>query len=680
MKFRCLHCLALVSVDAEAGESVACGQCENINQVPARFAPGFVIGDFAIIHEIGNGRLAKVYRAHQLTLARDVALKILSPGLAASSDAIHEFFREARAAARLNHPNIVQSYSVGEDQGCYFLVVEFIDGQDLKRLLRKEGRLPAESALNLLQQVVSALDAALKGSRLIHQNIKPENILVARDGQAKLSDIGLANTSRYRETPLPPYSSPEQLLGSPGDHRSDIYSLGIVFYELIIGLAPFQATTIDESRRQALEDPPPLAHEVVKRIPEPVGRLLDKMIAKHPDDRYRDYLTLSEDLRLARASVAQQGQRGLMRPLSKMRAPSQAEASGKSPRRNRDLSLPVQGTLAAIAVVIVLGIALMVQNGQRQTPPPKESRSATRAGEDLLLEARNAIRQPISETAAAELQSRLGTFIAAHASLAVVDDLSEVRSQLIEALVSAARLRVLPPDDNKVTSTPSTPAPPLDSDRLNPLRLRLLPSFIAYTKARDHKQLTKEIDRLSLGQTEDATWFASLKGVVLSAAEVQKLFQAAGKRFAGLRLAYADGEAVVQAPDPEGLSVTLENGNTGQRSWTGLRPHETLALLSSLRPGDTRNGSDAAAWLFCNGSFAWAASTLRDAGREDKFLAAESAGFAPMAMEALLSEAEESKDLELSRRKLWILRRGYEGFPGFDSLASRLIEIRRRLE
>lgn len=680
MKFRCLHCLALVSVDAEAGESVACGQCNHINQVPAPFAPGYVIGDYAIISEIGLGRLSKVYRAHQLTLARDVALKILSPDLAASSDAIHEFFREARAAARLNHPNIVQSYSVGEDQGCYFLVVEFIDGQDLKRLLRKEGRLPAESALNLLQQVVSALDAALKGSRLIHQNIKPENILVVRDGQAKLSDIGLANTSRYRETPLPPYSSPEQLLGSPGDHRSDIYSLGIVFYELVTGHAPFQATTLDESRRQALEDPPPLAHEMVKRIPEPVSRLLDKMIAKHPDDRYRDYLSLNEDLRLARASVAQQGQRSLMRPLGKMRAPSLVENSGQKPRRNRDLSLPVQGSLAAVAVAIVLGIGVLVQQGQRQTPPPKESRSANRAGEELLLEVRTAVRQPISETNAAEWQARLGVFIASHPSLGVVDELSAVRSQLIEALVSAARLRVLPSDDSKVSIIPSTPAPSFNSDRLNPLRLRLLPSLTAYTKIRDHKQLTLEIDHLSQDQADDAAWFASLKGIVLSAAEVQKLFLAAGKRFAGLRLAYDDSEAVVIGPGPDGISMNLENGSTGQRTWTGLRPQETLALLSSLRPGDPHNGSDAAAWLFCNGSFAWASSTLRDAGREDNFLATESVDFAPLAMEALMTEAESSKDPDVSRRKLWILRRGYEGFPGFDALASRLIEVRRRLE
>ena len=307
MRFQCPNCKEILSVDnAEMGAKVQCGKCQQIVTVPAsRTAPGAVIADFIIEKELGRGGMGVVYLSHQISLDRSVALKVLAENYAQNSEFVISFIKEARAAARLNHPHIVQAYAVGEDDGIYYFAMENVDGQTMKEILEKNHVIPVDQAVQIVQQIAEALDYAWKEQRLIHRDIKPDNIMLTSTGKAKLADLGLARHAGEKDSldseeevmGTPQYISPEHLTGAPMDIRSDIYSLGATFYHFVTGQFPFNGSSVTEIAKKHLTDTLVPPNQVKKSIPQAVSDVIVKMMARDPNDRFQDAEELVETFR-----------------------------------------------------------------------------------------------------------------------------------------------------------------------------------------------------------------------------------------------------------------------------------------------------------------------------------------------------------------------------------------------
>ncbi|MFZ2658159.1 MAG: protein kinase [Victivallales bacterium] len=300
----------MLEVDnSDCGIDVGCPKCGEVTIAPASLvSTGVVVGnDFLILEEIGRGGMGVVYLTHQMSLDRRAALKILSKKYANNSEFVAGFIKEARAAAKLNHPHIVQAYAVGEDNGIYFFAMEHIDGETMKAVVKREGVVPLDPSVTIIQQIAEALDYAWKEQRLIHRDIKPDNIMIAKNGRAKLADLGLArvageidDSSEDEVMGTPQYISPEHLTGSPMDCRSDIYSLGATFYHIITGQFPFTGKSATEIARKHLEEPLRAPKLLNPQIPDSLNRIIIKMMEKNPVDRYQLPEELVEDIRLAR--------------------------------------------------------------------------------------------------------------------------------------------------------------------------------------------------------------------------------------------------------------------------------------------------------------------------------------------------------------------------------------------
>ncbi len=317
MRFQCPLCHKLVAVDdSEMGNQVQCGHCNEVVSVPpSRFASGSVIADFVIMKEIGRGGMGVVYLAHQISLDRPAALKILQDNYANNAEFVVNFIKEARLAAKLNHPHIVQAYAVGEDEGVFYFAMEYIDGETMKAVLRREKVLQIEQAVTLIQQVAEALDCAWKEQKLVHRDIKPDNIMLTKKNQAKLADLGLSQVAGEPDEDedsdevmgTPQYISPEQLTGAPVDVRSDIYSLGATFYQFVTGRFPYEGRSGTEIARKHLEAELVPPNQINPNVPEAVSQVICKMMMKNINDRYQDAESLVEDLRIIRRGKGTSG-------------------------------------------------------------------------------------------------------------------------------------------------------------------------------------------------------------------------------------------------------------------------------------------------------------------------------------------------------------------------------------
>lgn len=309
MRFQCPECKGIVSVDdADMGSTVQCGHCGKPVSAPSsRTAPGSVIGDFIIMHEIGRGGMGIVYLAHQISLDRPAALKVLSAAYAKNADFVIGFIKEARAAAKLNHPNIVQAYAVGDDDGIFYFAMEYVDGETMKNMLKRERIISVDQAISIVQQIAEALDYAWEEEKLVHRDIKPDNIMLTASGRAKLADLGLAKVGddtgindNDEVMGTPQYISPEQLTGDPLDNRTDIYSLGATFYQFLTGRFPYEGANAVEITRQHLYGTLIPANKINPDVPEDVALVVEKMMAKDPAQRYQSAAQLAEDLTLIR--------------------------------------------------------------------------------------------------------------------------------------------------------------------------------------------------------------------------------------------------------------------------------------------------------------------------------------------------------------------------------------------
>ncbi len=251
--------------------------------------------------------MGMVYRAVDPLIEREVAIKTLNPALPPEAlDEVRErFLREAKSAGRLNHPNVVTIYDVGEQEGIAYIAMEFLEGRSLQQITKAGERLPFEQAAELVAQIADGLDHA-RGYSIVHRDVKPANVMVSPSGRAKLTDFGVAHlqSSTMTQTGMalgsPKYMSPEQVLGQPVDPRSDIFSLGVVLYELLVQRTPFESktdSTVLTLMQRIARDPHQPVSEINPEIPPGFDIVLNRALAKTPEGRYQSAGEMARDLR-----------------------------------------------------------------------------------------------------------------------------------------------------------------------------------------------------------------------------------------------------------------------------------------------------------------------------------------------------------------------------------------------
>ena len=267
---------------------------------------GRQMGDYRVLRRLGSGAMAEVYLAEQSSLRRQVAFKVLKPGLSNDEKAVQRFHHEARAVASLVHANIVQTHEIGCVDGVHFIAQEYVKGQNLRELVARQGPLDVPLIVTILRQSAAALHKAGQQG-IVHRDVKPENILISAEGEVKVADFGLARvigpddglnlTQAGITLGTPLYMSPEQVEGRRLDPRSDIYALGVTCYHMAAGQPPFQGETALNVAVQHLNTPPDPLSELRPDLPSGLCSIVHRMLAKDPADRYEHAGELLLELR-----------------------------------------------------------------------------------------------------------------------------------------------------------------------------------------------------------------------------------------------------------------------------------------------------------------------------------------------------------------------------------------------
>ena len=319
-------------------------------------------GRYLLSGLLGAGGMAEVFLAHDRILGRDLALKVLKEHYAKDERFVGRFRREARSAAALNHPNVVQIYDQGRaEDGRYYIAMEYVPGGSLEDLILRRGPLGPSEAARLASQVAEALHAAhIRG--IVHRDIKPQNVLLDKAGNAKVADFGIALAASRTSTSgtnllfgTPSYMSPEQAMGERVGPESDLYSLGVVLYEMLTGTVPFAAEGALATAMKHLTELPLPPTKRNASVPEAMDALVMKLLSKDPEDRYPNAAQLIEDLRQAREGVplAFAGAAGYSETLGGPRgAPLSvlADSPRSKPRRRRSVGI----RLVAMATLLIL--------------------------------------------------------------------------------------------------------------------------------------------------------------------------------------------------------------------------------------------------------------------------------------------------------------------------------------
>jgi serine/threonine-protein kinase len=349
-------------------------QRETVEQLAEKQLGPEQVGRYELIKKIGEGGMGSVYKAKDVSpdgkTERVVALKVLPPELAKDETFMGRFQREALALTRMEHPNIVRGLDVGSAGGAQYIAMEFIDGIDCDKMLTRRGRIPEKEALRIAVQMASALHYAHE-QRLVHRDIKPANILVAQDGTAKLTDLGLAKStsataSKLTQTGItmgtPHYISPEQAMGSRDlDVRSDVYSLGATLYHLVTGRVPFEgsspAVIVAKHLTEELVNP----KDLVPEISDGLVRILEKMMAKDRDERYQDPGMLVADFNRVLEDKAPELEEMAAGKSAIMKAAEFREAAARfRAKRRRGLGARRSVTLVVLGAALALGVVAVV--------------------------------------------------------------------------------------------------------------------------------------------------------------------------------------------------------------------------------------------------------------------------------------------------------------------------------
>jgi len=346
---------------------------------------------YRVLAQIAGGGMAVVYKAHDTILNRVVAVKVLRDTFAQDADFRARFQHEAQAAANLAHPNIVTVYDYGQDGAQSYIVMEYIEGRDLKTVIRTEAPLLLDRALDLMIQACAALGAAHRAG-LVHCDVKPQNILVTNDGRVKVTDFGIAramsaSVPQNVETVwgTPHYFSPEQAAGEPPTPASDVYSLGVVLYEMLAGRVPFDADNHTDLAMQHLRDEPPPLAALNPTVPIQIEQIIGKAMAKDPTNRYRTADLFGRALLDYRRMTNQAT--GYQRPIAVAAPSGSTTVSATAARPPEPVAAPggtdwlgwILGTLAFVAVVGLIPLFVLVWRAYSQpvfsTPLPSSPNS-----------------------------------------------------------------------------------------------------------------------------------------------------------------------------------------------------------------------------------------------------------------------------------------------------------------
>jgi serine/threonine-protein kinase len=379
------------------------------------------LGRYEITAELGQGAMGVVYQAADPLLDRTVAIKTINLDLSRDEleDFERRFYREAKSAGRLNHPNIVTIYDVGKADNVAYMAMEFLQGEELRDVLDASGPLPIDKIADIATQVAEGLAFAHEHG-VVHRDIKPTNIMILRNGLAKITDFGIALMPSASRTMVgmvlgsPKYMSPEQVVGQEVDGRSDIFSLGVVLYEMLAGVPPFTGENISAIMYRILNEMPLAPKTINPDIPEAFNYIVAKALAKHPGDRYQTAREMAHDLRNYKAlevpdSIYPSGPAGKLRTLERRARPRPIEeetavlSSGSASPTLIDmletceeddrpqnvaaaspaLPQPSKKRIAIMAVAAAAGIFLaasLLLRNKGDTPAPEAGKPAVAAG------------------------------------------------------------------------------------------------------------------------------------------------------------------------------------------------------------------------------------------------------------------------------------------------------------
>jgi len=383
IQIKCPTCSQPIRADQRFfGKKVKCPKCKTEFTVPdprtkagkqaeARPADPLVgkkIAHYQIESLLGQGGMGKVYRARNISLDKTCALKILPPEFAKQdSKLIERFIREARSAASIQHSNVLPVHFIGQEQGQYFIEMDYIEGGTLEDRLTAapgSGMEPREAA-RIIRDVALAL-AAAQTKGIVHRDIKPSNVMLTKEGQVKVADFGLAKITGAATTSLtmsgmivgtPLYMSPEQSEARETDHRSDIYSLGVMFYQLLTGSPPYTAGTPVAILLQHVREPIPDLRQAAPGVPPALAAIVTRMMAKKPEERYQSCAEVARDID------------AFLTPRARVAASPKAARPKKKPRAG------LYAAAAAVIVLITVASAFLVTRGGRTPRAPAEPRS-----------------------------------------------------------------------------------------------------------------------------------------------------------------------------------------------------------------------------------------------------------------------------------------------------------------
>ena len=357
---------------------------------------------YRLLELVGSGGMAAVYRGMDTLLQRRVAVKVLREGFASDPAFLARFRREAQAAARLDHLNVVTVYDVGQDGDRHYIVMEYVDGQDLKTLIRQKGRLSVDETLSITIQVCAGVGHAHKAG-LIHCDIKPQNVLVTGDGRAKVVDFGIARAlseSGITESETvwgsPLYFAPEQAAGEPPSPASDVYSIGVIMYEMLAGSPPFQAEKPAALALMHMREEPPQLAARNPQVPPQLEWIVRKVLAKEPSVRYRTAEQLALVLEEYREHSVQLTGRQAMVSIRAAKAQPSPDQRAVSNRLTW-----VLGVIAFIAVAGLIPLGLSVYDtlsaGPAPPPIPTSAPLATLTPTARLISVPGVVRMPVDE-------------------------------------------------------------------------------------------------------------------------------------------------------------------------------------------------------------------------------------------------------------------------------------------
>jgi serine/threonine protein kinase len=402
LEFSCQKCGVIVEADSEfGGDLVQCPECDATIMVPMdAVGSGMVLGGYKVLHKLGSGGMGDVYLAEHATMQRRVALKVLPPAMTRDRKAAERFLQEVRNQAALNHPNIAMAYDAGHDRDIFYLAMEYVEGVDVQRILSKKSHMPERESLRVALEVARGLDYAWYRKKMIHRDVKPGNIIISKDADVQLLDMGLSlsmgdmdlsDTNFIIGTPL--YMSPEQT--DPDtvlDYRSDMYALGSTLYHMLCGRTPYEGKTVSQILADRARRDPPDIREINPAISEPCAAVVHILLARDPAQRFSDWATaiagISQVLSKHRNATT-----SLITGIPDAPVVRNNASSTQLPRvkPGRASTVPTQlnpmvkvylATLGVLALALTAGIIAMLKRAPRvvevRVPTPTE-RPSTRA-------------------------------------------------------------------------------------------------------------------------------------------------------------------------------------------------------------------------------------------------------------------------------------------------------------